>query len=148
MHCDLARHRGTHYTPRQQSELFLKNITDERYHGLANNLLLLLSDKPDNVTAPYRIPALLDRLVDTSAADVLDGMDLPGRSAAVNMTSEVAPPRLHTTNDDANDATLSAEADVATPHVQGFVHRLAADRSSHRGKPDRFKPDRGKSDDR
>jgi len=143
MHCDLARHRGTHYSPKQQSELFLKNITDEKYRSLANGLLLLLSDKPANVSAPFRIPALLDRLVDTSAAGILEEMDLPSRSPSANLLTGSLPVEAPAVDDD----RVSPNDEYATTHVQGFVNRLTSDRNTHRGKSDRGKQDRGNSDD-
>ena len=124
--------------------MFLKNITDEKYRSLANGLLLLLSDKPANVTAPFRIPDLLDRLVDTSAAGILDEMDLPTRSPSTNLLTGSLPeeaPRV-------DDENIGPADEYATTHVQGFVNRLTLDRNPHRGKSDRGKQDRGKSEDR
>jgi len=76
MHCDLARHRVSSYSHKQQSEMFLRNITGEQYRGHVGSLLLSLTGKKEDTPLHYCISALVDRLVAVADNDVLDDMNL------------------------------------------------------------------------
>ena len=89
MHCDLARHRGSSYTHKQQSKMFLRNITGEQYRGHAGSLLLTLTGEKEDIPLHYRIPALVDRLVAVADDDVLDDLNL---APAYATNSLVQPP--------------------------------------------------------
>ena len=74
MHCDLTRHQGSSYSLKQQSEMFLQNLTGEQYRGHAGSLLLSLTGEAEQIPVHYQIPALVDRLVTVADDDVLDDM--------------------------------------------------------------------------
>jgi len=115
MHCDLIHHHIMHYPPRQQSKLFLENITDKKYPGLANSLMFHLTDKLDDVAAPFYILALLDCLVNTSNANILNEMDLPA-----------VPPPTKSQPSPSPTIALQSNMRTTTPHPQLPPPRLTS----------------------
>jgi len=80
MHCDLFRHRGTTYTPHQQSKLFWSNITNGHYKDSATHLLLNLKDYEGRaLPLQYTINGLLNTMVDSNCNGLLDEMELAPR---------------------------------------------------------------------
>ena len=132
MHCDLARHRGSSYTCKQQSEMFLRNITGGQYQGHAGSLLLTLTGENEDIPLHYRIPALADRLVAVADDDVLDDMNLSPHFATNALIQH--PSHSQTT------VRFQQDEQPVTPtiqpkqlRIQGFANRLTGERGSPRG---------------
>ena len=129
---DLVRHRGSLYTRKQQSEMFLRNITGEQYRGHAGSLLLTLTGEKEDIPLHYRIPALVDRLVAVAVDDVLDELNL---APAYATNTLVQPPTQPTGTVRFQHVEQPDALPIESPtvHIQGFVNRLTGDRNGPRG---------------
>jgi len=132
MHCDLARHRGSSYTRKQQSEMFLRNITGEQYRGHAGSLLLTLTGEKEDIPLHYRIPALVDRLVAVADDDVLDDLNLAPAYATNSLVQPPTQPQ-GTVRFPQVEQPAAPPIESPTVHIQGYVNRLTGDRGGPRG---------------